>query len=479
MKTLTKHMASRVYSGAVIPKTTFCIGLSLLLMCFIANVPASGIASILLLLAYILLLFRSNPAFLIKYLPLLFGIAINIGGCFVVEYFDLYLNELKMNSHFIGSLPLLIFSRWIFIVVLELYDQRWGVEKTICAKPKDEGYVQQGFIGILAIIFLLLGMYLFLQVMNVPSFTLGLDRFDYIREGYISSLDQKLAVLASYGVLISVIATRFRQWRLVGAIGIIFRVLYLLWTGAKFGAFFDCACMFLFVYYDKIYLLGKKTLYKIFAIMCAILAGLVLAAVILHGVTSTQNPSSYILQRLAQQGQLWAVSYEKSGGDIHLGEIGDEFSYFDKDSENISENVGAHYGIYKIMYYTSSDQVMIDNKLSSGSRYTEGAYASMYYYFGPIGPVVFSIVLGVALAFLINTLIKSAQNNRFIESVIAWRFYRIVQVTMGMFVFQTFFDLESFICYGYLLLAFLLRPQINKRTAHIKQLDKGRIRNSS
>ena len=157
--------------------------------------------------------------------------------------------------------------------------------------------------------------------------------------------------------------------------------------------------------------------------------------------------------RLSQQGQLWWRTYDLCSVDgTHISELTDEIDGIIRGSTNIAVNVGAKYGIYKIMYYAAPDSVVHD-KLESGSRYTEAGFATAYYYAGVVGVLVFAVIMGIIISLITNALLKSLCNGKLINVVLWARLLSVSMTVLSMHTFVVLFDAESIVSYAYLILA--------------------------
>jgi hypothetical protein len=392
---------------------------------------------------------KSKPLFYFKYLAFVFAVVINILGCFVVEFESIYLPELAINSYYAGSLPMLVFGRWLFIVVLLTYDSLWGVEATPNATCTSSN---QKWIEALSWIVFAASLACFVSVADHPAFLAGLDRFKYANEygsGLISSIATVLSVLVVFPIM------HFRDTgKKIGLLAVAVFCLYLLWTGVKFGSFFNILCVFVLVYYERIIRFSKDFLVKFLSVLFIFITLLVGGAVILHGMTSTVESNDYISLRLAEQGQLWWRTYDLYNANNHPDDFVVELDALFSSKESVSENIGSHNGIYGIMYLTTPSTI-VDKKLSSGSRYTEGGYAAVFYYFGVLGVVLFSIIMGIAVGLIQNAALRAIQGKKLVDCYIQLRFVSLIKTALSMFLFSSFLGIISIICYGILIIAYI------------------------
>lgn len=397
---------------------------------------------------YLIYLLVFRQSFFLKYLAIVFAALVSIVGAAIVEFTrQLYLPELQCSSGFVGSLPLLILSYWILLITLLNYDEVYGVEVRKFLVPMEDG-INRRILNGSTIVVLIMFMLLFSRVITHPAFLLGIDRFAYASiysvSGVLSIIDHISAVLLIFPILSLIYGNKF-----LGEFTILVYVLYYLWIGNKFGPFFTLMCVFFLVYYGKILKRGKHYLHKIIVIACIL--GSIVFAYAIYFTTSTSDfdSASYVLQRGAQQGQLWWKTYDLCDGIHHMNEFGNEFEAIVHNS-SVVESVGANNGIYKIMYLCAP-KFLVDAKLMTGSRYTEAGYATIYYYFGMLGTVLFSLIMGFVFALLINSFLKSLNNKEYIKSMILLRLFLIGRGSLTLFTFSDYLDFISLVSYLYLI----------------------------
>ena len=363
-KTITQHQAVNLMLGV-------------LLICNVvfSELPVTGVLSLLCFALFLLNLFINNPVIFLKYLHFIFASTAGIFGCAVIEYFKIHLKELSDVSSFQGSLPLLVFFWWIFLMALTSHDKRISDELSIkqdlqpieiadfFARGTNRSEILLRLISVAGCILI---VFTFAKVFTNPSFLLGLDRFDYAKEFDYGFLYEQATRFIRY-LLIPCIAVAVYKNSKIGWMALIVYCLHSFWIGSKFGSFFSLLCTFGMLYSQK----ASERLEDLKKIIAGLMIGIIAlvgVAVFAVSFTRDEGASNYLLPRIAQQGQLWWKTYSKSDH-YHIGEFGDEIQSLRKGSAEISDNAGAKYGIYKIMYYTTP-KTQVDAKLQGGSRYT-------------------------------------------------------------------------------------------------------------
>lgn len=441
----------------LVPISVIC-GIGFVLCSLLAQLPSASFVSTALLLLYLVAVLFCRPTFFIKYLQVVFAVVSDVVGCLSCEFSAGYLPELEVSGGFYGSAPLLIASRWCFIVVILIYDSLFGVEKDgamLASRTGDKAQGQgRGVLLFFNITFAAVATLVFLRILPSPSFSLGLDKFQYARKyiyGIWATIDGRLGLFA----LIPLLGIRAGQYT-ISLVGLGSYTAYLFWTGNKFGAFFSIACLILFVFYDKLCGIGKARLVRIGAVLAIGILGLVAMTVSIMVVSKGIDPTEYLSDRTAQQGQLWWKvygSYEPAHG---LGELENEVDSLVKGNPDVASNVGSKYGIYRIMYL-SARASLIDWKLGTGSRYTEAGFPAAYYYLGVPGVVLFALLGGILTACVTNALIRALCRGGILSSLLLYKLVNTVAMVISMF---TFFQLFSRGCLvSYFLLFILARLQ--------------------
>lgn len=433
--------------------------LGVLLLCNVAfsEFPVTGILSLFYFALFLINVFIYNPVIFLKYLHFIFASTAGIFGCAVIEYFKIHLRELSDMSSFQGSLPLLVFSWWLFLTVLTDRDKR--ISNMLSSKQNPQPIEVRDFfsketkhseilLSLISAAGCILIVFTFAKVFTNPSFLLGLDRFDYAKEFDYGFLYDQAERFIRY-LLIPCIAVAVYKNSKIGWTALIVYCLHSFWIGSKFGSFFSLLCTFAMLYSQKASE-RMEDLKKIIAGLMICIIALVGVAVFAVSFTRDEGASNYLLPRIAQQGQLWWKTYSKSER-CHIGEFGEEIESLRKGSSEISDNAGARYGIYKIMYYTTP-KTQVDAKLQGGSRYTEAGYAAAYYYLGIPGCMLFAIIGAVLTSTFVNYFLYYIRYGQYLRAFINLRLHTNMAVLMSMFIFFPYFNKTSILSYLILML---------------------------
>ena len=420
--------------------------------------------------AYMVAVLVWRPHFYPKYFQFVFGVITDIVGCLSCELVPAYLPELGVYSQFYGSAPLLTLGRWFFVVAILVWDECFGVEHAIEQAKDPSAHIyerRQSSIIVFCFNFgyCIFALLCFARVASRPAFLLGIDRFRY-SDLYLSGPWTKLGGWLGHCVAIPLIAMRMGQAGLSAA-GILLYVLYLLWIGNKFGAFFSLVCIAIYAFYDKIFLLGRETLVRLAISLAAVLALLVGMTTGIEVVTHGFDPARYLATRTAQQGQLWWKIYGTYGAGEGLPELEREI---DEQEEGLLElkteigaNVGSRYGIYNIMYL-STDAARVDNKLGAGSRYTQAGFPTAYYYLGVPGVLLFAVFGGFLVAILTNASIGAYISGRIPSAFILNKLMGSAATLLSMAIFYNLFTPGCWLSYFLLIFFWYIRRKDSRFT---------------
>lgn len=403
--------------------------------------------SLSVLVFYCLYVFKNRPEYFIKYMMCFYSMVASVIGCIICEFTTLYLNEIDTYAHFAGSAPLLILVHWLIMSLILSFDNYTPTnELQIKSKGTNKSYI---YIKYFTWVYFGFSLILFLKVMFHPSFILGVDRVGYASMGYVTGIWEKISNFMQYLVVIPIMYI-FYVDKKKGLLFILPYILYLFWTGNKFGTFFNIFYIFLFVIYGIMKDLGYKKIRSIllmvfFAVF--LLVGISLVAISFSG---DYKIDEYFFNRVAQQGQMWWKSYDLFYGnpkpDGFINEIKGAFF----GNQLITENVGANYGIYNLMYLLAPKQ-KVDYKIMAGSRYTEATFGSILYYFGISGLLITCLIIAFITTKLTNAAIKAIRSEQIIKAMLLLRLYLAFRVAVTIFVFYDFLDLISIITYIYLI----------------------------
>lgn len=425
--------------------------------CLFPDNMATTFAAPCLLFVFLLFLILGNPSFLFRQLAFLFSCAAQIVGAMAIELMpDFWLVELQTYSAFAGSVPLLVFSWWVFFYMITLKEQMTG--QTMKGRESARATGNSNFEPVLdcvGAIVLILACGLFIQVLPNPSFVNGVGRFQYA-EVFLNRFWNLVSRALRYLVIIPLLQIKNRR-QTMGIVSVSLYTLFLLWSGCKFGEYFNIVCLACYVFHDRLSKMKAGSLKKLVVVVFVGMFSLVLFAGITFSLSSSLSIFEFLGIRTSQQGQLWWAIYRRFLGTTHVDEfLSIETRAFFK-TTTIVNSVGTHNGIYGAMYLCAPQSV-VDAKLLRGSRYTEAGFACAYYYFGALGSIVFAATMALLIERVQYLLLRAFSTCSLLSMFVQARFYALIRTTLGMFLFGHFFTTVSLACLVYTCLWTVMWP---------------------
>lgn len=427
---------------------SYLIILFILFLCSLLNkFKVSTYASIIAFVFLCINVYMKHPRFYIKYFAIVFSFFAGYFSLCLIEFSSIYMSEIQSYSSFQGTIPLYTLSIAMLTIGIILFDKK--IDDAVIINS-DNHSSKKSFLNFMNLIIFIMYIGLFLQVYKHPSFLLGLQRVGYATEYGVKGIWEKISGL-SYSLvpipLYMIVAEKNKFKKIVSFLSVSLLVLYALWTGNKFGPFLIIIYIFLIIYGG---FLTEKKIKKMIVISVILILSIIGIALNINNITSKSSNSDYLETRLSAQNQIYWKIMSVYDGKTHLSELPEEISGQFTGSDIVSENIGSKYGIYKMMYIVAP-QNAINRFLSGGYRYTYCGYASMLYYFGYIGPIIYSIFSSLLFVLLTNSILKSFKNNDYISAIICMRLFIISQTAINMFLFYQFWDVISILSYIYLL----------------------------
>ena len=429
---------------------------TILMICACITTPFTSALSLIVFTLYLLLLAFVNLTFYFKYLVFLFAIITNITGVAICEFTEIWLTELQVGTSYVGSMPLLIISRWLFITVLFYFDQRFGGEvdgvwSSILEIRKSKWLEVATFFTMILFVLALIDV-----VRYPPASFAGVDRFNWNLTFSSRIMPEAIRNNLIFLVIFPALSIRYGK-RELGIVTMTVLLIYFLWIGEKFGAYFQALYIFVWVYYDKVIRIDAKRLRKIACALILSVVVLIAGAVSIQSFSESEafSQADYLLSRGAQQGQLWWRMYAVTDS-AHIKEFSNEIeAVLFGDPTESDHYIGSKQGMNMVMYQTAPYSV-VNNKLATGSSYTEAGYAAVYYYFGAMGPIVFSAIMALLIGALTNALLSALSKIKLLESLVLIRLVISANALLGAFRLMLF-GLPSLISIMYLIILYLSR----------------------
>lgn len=458
------------------------LGIELLLgmVCILEPSKAASAVSLVVFLGGLGAALIKNPNIIPRGLAIMFALVANIIGVAVVEFQNVYLGELRCYSYFAGSLPLIELAWWTFFTVFCLLSNKVlskGVLGTRLFEKDEVGNRVKRTLNLVNVAIAIVYAAMFVHVFNHPSFLLGFDRFQY--SIYLTGVWGKLNSVMIYTYPLICLCIIWASKR-IGAVTLSIVLLYLVWTGNKFGPFLTLASVFLFAWYPLLIVRLKRIKpARMLGCSVAAMAAIVLLAVgqysLTNGFENAEQSTTYLSQRAAQQGQLWWKTYDLCKNGTVSESIESEIPVWLSGKDDSELNYD--YGIYKIMRLTTPADLFAA-KIDSGSRYSEAGHAAAYLYGGPLGLIAFDVVMGALIAVVVSTLIRSLANAWIIETLVLFRLLQILMTSLSMFTFNNLFSPASICTYAVLLISLMARMNKRKQSS-VSCVEASRIQDSA
>ena len=401
------------------------------------------ICVLLSLVVFFLWIAVRYTSYVVKYFNILFLELTNLLGVFVIERSNFYLPEIGQFCSPHNSFFLIACTHFVFFYSLLVFDR--VIEFRHSRDP--EFFSLDSLIDRELLLFLanlcILGVLLisFLRIINKPAFIFGFDRFKYA-EYYLQGIWSKSSSIVM--LLAPFIGFAFIYGlKKVSLLNLGLFCAYLFWTGNKFGGFINIAyIMLLMLAFEKPH--ERRVYRKLVAVVGLIIIMGVTVVFIHNNLTySNKNNKEYLLQRIAQQGQLWWALYvEKGVHENHISEIQDEMdTWFELDDTNVEE---FNHGIYKVMRHVTPTTTFAQ-KILRNSRYAAATYASIYYYFNPPVLFLFAVLSSLVLCVITQGFICKFSEGGIISSVVLARILFIMHTVLTQADFQILFSWKTII----------------------------------
>ena len=432
----------------------------LLIICvlFNDNVIVDYLALVCFLQYYIISL-MCHPDIIWKYILLHYSIATAAVGGFLCDTLELYLYELETTTFFCGSVPVITFYYWLFIVFVLFFDKKIG--KAIYAKDPNIRFIggdvfRSIIVTYICPIIFFMGLIMFSMVASKPSFFLGADRFSYVNymNPFLARI-QMLPCMLSPLVLVSLL--KQKKYSMKKKLSIFFftyvpYLLFAIWIGQRFQVFLllTQSLVPLFVTMSNVSFVNNTI--KIF-LFCAFL----LSFVWLFTYLRNDSFMDLLIERLCQQGQLWWKIYAQEKEINFPWRLDECYIEFLSIIQSVFDYGKSHnYGIYNLMYLTTPEN-RVSIKLLSGSRYAAQGVELAFYYLKYGGLFIMPCIGAIMFSFLSNNYVHAVYQGRILSSFV---YLRLLQKSFTAYCQGDWHALLSpacLVCYVLLALFCILR----------------------
>lgn len=422
-----------------------CLGICFSLNTFASQFINTNTTSVFLIIFFFIYILHQQYALVFRFLFVFFIAVTNLTGVIIIEYSNFYLKELDTVSSNNNSLAILAFGWFLFlatIYLLEFFYPYKNNENSSCpAKIKFNNIIinSQTLFSILFFIFLIP---ICMKVLPHPYFLEKVDRFLYF-DHFFSDTDKRILNVLNYFLpLIIVILIKFKS-----KLNFFLLCLYILmrfFTGEKFGLFFYIFCYFA-IFGSCHISLSKENILKYtlkFLVIFIVLISIVFGHRVLLYNSNSENNITYLVQRIAQNGQLWWALYpEACVNDFNFSELNDEVEVFYTHTQEIRYSTG----IYKVMEKTTPMK-LVSAKIAAKSRYANSTFATIFYYFGIPGMFLFSIFAAVLYWILTRYMIYIYDNIFLLDLIICGKLFTIANTMLTQSDFNLLFSYQTILC---------------------------------
>ena len=395
------------------------------------------------LLLHVIFNLLCGDLFYIKYLWWFIASAFLVIGAFACEVASLWLAEIASLTHYNGSFNVIAFYYYVFFTILRLVDpyfnRKTKFNRTII--KWNYGSLTSAMVKYGGFLVFSIGAVLFLSVATHPFFQYGVEnRFEYAQT-FISRWQNILRtfppLLAPLTIIPFVSNYKINFHNIVRHVVIPYMpfLLFLIWTGNKYGAYIELLCIimvpFLFLHKTNV-----RSGLQYGSIMFIVIVGLLLLYYHLKGLSLYESLYQIAL-RIAVQAELWWKTI--SNVNIHgssFSEFGKEMTYqFDA---IISEGASKQYGVYHLMTLLA-DQSIAGRYSLIGTRYSATGMELAFYCFG-FGGFLLPIIVCPIIAWVNNLYINSIMERRPLCALVTARIIMLILPAMAQGDFYSFFS---------------------------------------
>lgn len=404
---------------------------------------------ILIFVIWAIIIFFVFPMFYLRFPFVFFTAVTNILGVLIIERESLFLPELNIYGYPNHSSFYLLFTWFLVLASINMLENLFPLFEVLPKGKEAIIYCKVGNICIpvffiIEVIFIGFFLMQFISILNHPFFQEHMDRFLYANK-YISPWQSKIIGYFTY-ILPAVVAGTFhKNYRKMSLCALFVFAIYKFWTGEKFGIFFLAFCYaFMIISYLK-QNVDLKVAVKHFSkalLILLFLTGVILGhRILLYHSTADQN-KDYLIQRIAQNGQLWWAMYDLSNSsNPDSSELNEELDRFFtlKNKHNYNSE------IYKIMKKTTPFDLFW-NKINNNSRYADSTFASIYYYFKEPGLLISAVLFGILFWGLTRYFLAAYSNMYFPELIISGKMMIIMNTVLTQSDFHMIFSYQTIVC---------------------------------
>lgn len=447
-------------------------GVFLFINILLSDIKIFSVLSIIILIMYwIYIASVLKKKILFKYIYITVNMSVFIVTLMTLEFKRIWLGELQEYSYFTGSICTLCFYLWLLYTLIQLVDKFWeqntkaGYIKLRISNTMSGNWI----IEHMPIIIFCINGILFLSVINKPFFIVGAEVRQLYSAKYMSHFINIIKILPSIciGVLLipqirkyenNIITLKHLMLRIL--LPYIPYVLFLVWTGSKFGEFWDLFCLILIpiICIVNFKNLNIKNLTKTILILIIAMSTFLLLYYHFLGKDLSQSIMT-IISRLVCESELWwkTFGYVKlHGTNFHEFQMGLTYLANSFSTEGASKD----FGVYHLMNLFADSSVLAYYK-TLYIRFTSAGFELPYLYFGVFGLIIISFFYANMYSIFVNMYVNAVKEKRLLGSIASARLYQVMcsAVTQG-----DWWSFTSLISIGCIIIIFITYLKSRKKS---------------
>lgn len=422
----------------------FFVLASLLLCIIIGTVIDINVVVIILFGLFIITVFTRESMFFVKHIYYIANAILLIIGVWVCDSSNVNLYEINKTSHYTNALSLMVLSKVLFfIAVFYCYAKRRKKTGLIHIDNKVSSNIGSKIASIMIWAFIILEMYSCVVLYQIGSNSmLGLSRFGYME--VIPSLVKSVQgyILPMLAILL---LSKGKYKKMQSIVFTVCSMFILLWTGQKFGSYFALVNLLVIGANIKEETIrkNKKRIILVSAIVAFALLGIAFLQYFLLFHYSFSQYTEYLYARLAQQGQVWWSVFDQTKNELpKFGSFADEIVGCVNQSKILTY---PYLGQWKMMDIASNGLTGIRYRIQIGLPLTSTTEASIFYYFGHLGIIVISPILGAIYAFVFTELERAIRSRKILNTFIYTKIFVYITYLTGASDIQSILGIKGLV----------------------------------
>lgn len=397
----------------------------------------------------------------LKYLPVTFSALFFLVGTFICDNVNVWLGEINKTTYYVGAFNLLAVYYWALFTFLGIFDK-----KASGATKRKHTEIKVGATSITQNIYkysprlvFVMGSLLFLLVMKTPIFGGEfVNRFEYAQQN-IGKVVNALRVFPT--IMIPLLIEPYINKKKTVSFSNICKsvivpyipyILFLIWTGNKYGAFIEIIYLAVIPIISFVSI-NKKVIKNLLKYTPIFLFGLIFLLVLYYYLAG--NDFITTLQkigiRIACQGELWwkSVALTDYHG-VDMARINEELSF--TLSSIKEEGISRNYGIYRLMKLLGAPAV-VKLYMTQGTRFTAAGIELPFYSMGYLAFIIMPIIYAIIMTYFINVYANATREGRFVASVGSARLILVTLSAITQGDWYVYFSLIPMFFFGGLVLS--------------------------